>query len=374
MMRDRLSNFDLSTTGWVVAAAIAVAAPVVADERQLFLLMSVFVLAVFATSFNVLLGYTGLVSFAHASYYGVGAYTVALFALHLGLPPLVGFLLAPLVTAVVAWVTGLVALRATRLYFALLTLALGQLLFLITFQWRSLTRGDDGIHGIVLPPALEPTVNRYWFTLVAAALALAILAVMMRSPFGQTLRAIRENRERTGFLGIKVKRYELAAFTLGGTFAGYAGAMYAIYNRQAFPDLMHWTTSAEPIFVTLIGGLSSFAGPTVGAVVFGLLEDWITRNVAYWQAVLGLVVLAIILFLPGGLVEGVHRIRARFGGGVSGPPGSSGQASPAGASDPSQSPAPGGDGGDRDGVGAGAVARDPSAGTTNAGSTNTGGG
>lgn len=304
--------------GWGLAALVAMAAPFMANERQLFLLMSVMVLAVFATSYNVLLGYTGLVSFAHASYYGVGSYTVALLALHAGMSPILGFILAPLVTAVVAWVTGLIALRATRLYFALLTLALGQLMFLISFQWRSVTRGDDGIHGIVLPPALSPTVNRYWFTLAMTALALAVLAMVMRSPFGQTLRAIRDNRDRTGFLGIKVKRYELAAFTLGGTFAGYAGAMYTIYNRQAFPDLLHWTTSAEPIFVTLIGGLSNFAGPTVGAVVFGLLQDWITRNVAYWQAVLGFVVLMIILFLPGGLTEGFQRILDRFGSGRDG--------------------------------------------------------
>jgi branched-chain amino acid transport system permease protein len=226
------------------------------------------------------------------------------------LPPTLGFALAPFVTAVVAYVTGLVALRATRLYFALLTLALGQLLFLAAFQWRSVTRGDDGIHGIVLPPALNPTVARYYFVLVATAVALAVLAVVLRSPFGQTLRAIRENRERTGFLGVKVKRYELASFTIGGAFAGYAGGLFALFERSAFPELLHWTTSAQPIFVTLIGGLSSFAGPTVGAVVFGLLQDYITRNIEYWQAVLGVVVLLIILFLPGGLVEGSKRIFA----------------------------------------------------------------
>jgi branched-chain amino acid transport system permease protein len=298
----------LPTIAWGLATVVALLAPLVANERQIFLLMSVLVLAVFATSFNVLLGYTGLVSFAHAAYYGVGAYTVALLALHFGWSPLLGFVLAPVVTAIVAYLTGLVALRATRLYFALLTLALGQLVFLAAFQWRSVTRGDDGIHGIVLPPALEPTTARYYFIVAAAALALAILAVVLRSPFGQTLRAIRENRERTGFLGVKVKRYELAAFTLGGAFAGYAGGMFAIYNRQAFPLLMHWTTSAEPIFVTLIGGLSSFAGPAVGAVVYGVLRDVITRNIEYWQAVLGVVVLLIILFLPGGIVEGTKRV------------------------------------------------------------------
>jgi branched-chain amino acid transport system permease protein len=313
--------------GWSLVGLIALAAPLLASERQLFLLMSVMVLAVFATSFNVLLGYTGLVSFAHASYYGVGAYTVALLALHLGMPPLIGFVLAPFVTGLVAYVTGVVALRATRLYFALLTLALGQLLFLAAFQWRSVTRGDDGIHGVVLPPALASTLSRYYFVLVAAGVALMVLAVVLRSPFGQTLRAIRENRERTGFLGVKVKRYELAAFTLGGSFAGYAGALFVISERSAFPELLHWTTSAQPIFVTLIGGLSSFAGPAVGAVVFGLLQDYITRNIEYWQAVLGIVLLLIILFLPGGLVEGSKRLYALVtgrGGGTADVPGASG--------------------------------------------------
>ncbi|MGH3440549.1 MAG: branched-chain amino acid ABC transporter permease [Nitriliruptorales bacterium] len=293
---------------WTLALLAALLAPVVANERQLFVLMSVLVLAVFATSFNILLGYTGLVSFAHAAYYGAGTYVVALLALHYEASPILGLLLAPFAVAVIACLTGLVALRATRLYFALLTLGLGQLVFLVAFQWRSVTKGDDGIHGIVLPPALDPTTNRYYFVLLLAAVALVAMAAILRSPFGATLRAIRENRERTGFLGIKVKRYELASFTLGGAFAGWAGAMYAIFDRQAFPELLHWTTSAEPIFVTLIGGLQSFAGPTVGAVVFGLLRDYITRNIEYWQAVLGLVILLIILFLPGGIVEGVQRL------------------------------------------------------------------
>jgi branched-chain amino acid transport system permease protein len=306
--------------GWAVAAALAAAAPLVAIEREMFLLMSILVLAVFATSFNILLGYTGLVSFAHAAYYGIGAYTVALLATHLGWPTLAGVALAPLVAAAAALVSGLVALRAARLYFALLTLGLGQLAFLLTFQWRSVTRGDDGISGLDLPGFLIPTTTRYYFLLGMAALALAVMGRVVRSPFGATLRAIRENPVRTGFLGIKVKRYQLAAFTLGGAFAGYAGGMYVIFDRQAFPLLLHWTTSAEPILVTLIGGLSSFAGPTAGAVTFGLLRDWITRNIAYWQLVLGVVLLVIVLFLPGGLVEGARRLAGFVARGLGRPP------------------------------------------------------
>lgn len=316
-----MNEQTMSRIAWTGTAIIAALAPVVLTERQLFLAMSIAVLAVFATSFNVLMGYTGLVSFAHAAYYGVGAYTVAVLGFHFEVSPLVGLVLAPLVAGVVALATGVVALRATRLYFALLTLALGQVVYLIAFQWRVVTRGDDGIHGVVLPPLLEPTVNRYYFVLVMGALAIAVMAFVLRSPFGATLRAIRENRERAGFLGVAVKRYELAAFVIGGVFAGWAGALYTIYDRSAFPGLTHWTTSGEPIFVSLIGGLSRFAGPTVGAVVYGLLRDWVTRNIEYWQAVLGVVLLAIILFQPGGVVEGIRKLLGmRSGGsGASGP-------------------------------------------------------
>ncbi|MGH9246759.1 MAG: branched-chain amino acid ABC transporter permease [Acidimicrobiales bacterium] len=299
--------------GWAVVGLLALAAPLVAIEREEFLLMTALVLAVFATSFNIVLGYTGLVTFAHAAYYGVGAYTVALLWAHLGWPVLAGAVVAPVAAAAAALVTGLVALRAVRLYFALLTLGLGQLVFLLAFQWRSVTRGDDGISGIDLPAILLPTTNRYLFLVGMAAVALAAMARIVRSPFGATLRAIRENPQRAGFLGVNVKRYQLASFTLGGFFAGYAGAMYAIFDRQAFPLLLHWTTSAEPIVVTLIGGLTSFAGPTVGAFVFVFLRDVITRGFSYWQAVLGVVLLLIILFMPGGLVEGVKRIAALVG-------------------------------------------------------------
>lgn len=297
---------------WVVGLAAAAVVPFVGGVHAVYVAMSILVLTVFATSYNILLGYAGLVSFAHAAFYGLGAYTVALLWLHFGLSPLIGLVLAPVVAGIGAYIMGFVALRATRLYFALLTLALGQLIYLVIFQWRSVTHGDDGIHGMELPAFLDPVVTRYYFVLAATVVALAAMYVAMHSPFGATLRAIRENRERVGFLGVKVKRYELAAFTLGGVFAGWAGATYAIYDRQVFPLLSFWTTSADPIFVTLIGGVNSFAGPTVGAIVYGLLHDEITRRFAYWGFVLGVVLLAIIIFMPGGIVEGVRKLLAGF--------------------------------------------------------------
>lgn len=306
--------------GWMIAGLLAAVAPLVLNERQEFVAMSILILVVFATSYNVLLGYTGMVSFAHAAYFGVGTYAVTLTWLHLGWSPLGGFALAPVAGAVVGYLTGLVALRATRLYFSLLTLAIGQLLYLIAFQWRSLTKGDDGIFGMELPAFVAPATNRYYLLLALTVVALAVLAVAMHSPFGATLRAIRENRDRAGFLGIKVKRYELAAFTLGTAFAAWAGGMYAFYDRGSYPLLLDWTASADPIFTTLIGGLNSFAGPAVGAVILALLRDFLSRNFLYFNAFLGVILLLIILFLPGGIVEGVQRLRARLRRGGDPPP------------------------------------------------------
>lgn len=298
--------------GWSLVALLALVAPLIANERQLFVLMNILTLAVFATSYNVLLGYTGLVSFAHAAFYGVGAYAMTLLWYHYGISTLVGFVIAPLAAAVAAFFLGLIALRATRLYFALLTLALGQLLYLVAFQWRDVTRGDDGIHGVEVQEFLDPTVNKYYFIVAMAAVALTLMGIALHAPFGATLRAIRENRDRAGFLGIRVRRYELAAFTMGGGFAGFAGGMFVIFNQDAFPLLLHWTHSGEPIYVTLIGGLNSFAGPFVGAVIFEVLGDWASRNFQHWAAVLGAVLLFIILFLPGGAVEAWHRIVDRW--------------------------------------------------------------
>jgi branched-chain amino acid transport system permease protein len=298
---------------WALALLAALVAPVLADERETFLLMSILVLAVFATSYNVLLGYTGMVSFAHAAYYGVGAYTVALLWFHQDVPVLVGLALCPLAAGLFALVTGLIAMRAVRLYFALLTLALGQIVYLVAFQWRSVTKGDDGIHGIAVPSFLEGTNARYYFLLAVAAVAIVLMSIAMAAPFGAALRAIRENPERASFLGLDVKRYQLAAYTVAGTFAGLAGGMFAIVDRSAYPSLLHWTTGAEPIYVTLIGGLNVFAGPAVGAVIYAFLEDATTRRFEYWGTVLGFVLLAIILFMPGGVAEAMQRLGRRLG-------------------------------------------------------------
>jgi ABC-type branched-subunit amino acid transport system ATPase component/ABC-type branched-subunit amino acid transport system permease subunit len=316
---------------WLGAAiflAVAVALPPLAGLQEqinpdsnsrftIFLATGMLVLALWAISYNLMLGYAGLVSFAHAAYYGIGAYTVAIFYTKTnGASLLIGLALAPLVTVVFGFVTGLVALRAVRLYFSLLTLAISQLLFAIATQWYDVTGGDNGLHGLTVPDALSDYTTMYYFVAAIVLACLALMFMLVRSPFGAALAAIRENRERAASVGINVKAYELAVFTVAALFAGVAGGLYAFYQQQAYPGMLFWTSNADPVIVALLGGIQSFLGPAVGAVLLTLLRNFISKSYSqYVDIVLGGIVLALVLLAPGGLVslpELFVKLRNRF--------------------------------------------------------------
>lgn len=278
---------------------------------------SALVLALWSVSYNLMLGYTGMVSFAHAAYYGIGAYTVALLYERLHWSVLPGLALAPLVAGLAGLITGYISLRAVRLYFALLTLAISQVCFVIAFEWYSFTGGDNGIHGIEPPEFLNNPTVQYYFVAAVVAVCLLIMFVLVRSPFGAALLTIRENRLRAAAVGLNVKRYELAVFTISAAFAGVAGALFAIYDLQAYPQLMYWTESAQPVVVTLLGGMGSFLGPALGAAVYTWLANTVGRNFpAQFDIVLGAIVLGVVLVAPGGLgsvVDGIRRLIAGRG-------------------------------------------------------------
>jgi ABC-type branched-subunit amino acid transport system ATPase component/ABC-type branched-subunit amino acid transport system permease subunit len=275
---------------------------------------SALVLALWAISYNLMLGYTGMVSFAHAAYYGIGAYTVALLYQDLHWSVLPGLLLSPLVAGALGLVTGFISLRAVRLYFSLLTLAISQVCYVIAFEWYSFTGGDNGIHGISLPDFLSNPTVLYYFIAAVVAACLLVMFGLVRSPFGAALLAIRENRLRAASVGLNVKRYELVVYTISSAFAGVAGALFAIYDNQAFPDLMKWTESAHPIVVTLLGGSGTFLGPALGAAVYTGLANSVGKNLpAQFDIVLGAIVLGIVLLAPGGLgsaLDGIRRLAA----------------------------------------------------------------
>ena len=319
----RAPRVRAATAAWIVVLVLAAAAPFFLTQIELFTAARIIILGLWATSLNLLLGQTGLVSFAHAAYFGVGAYTSALLWLHLDVSPLLGIPLSIPVAAAVAFITGAFALRAVRLYFSLLTLALSQLIFVIVFQWYSFTRGDNGIHGIDTPDFLSSVVNGYWFVLGIAVVGMVGMRLIAISPFGAALLAIRENRQRASFIGINVKAYELAVFTIGGAFAGLAGSLFAVFNQEAYPNLLFWTANATPIFVILIGGMFRFGGPLMGAAVFVLLEETVTEQTQYSNLVIGAILLVIVLVAPGGIGGIADAITARWRrrrGGTSQPP------------------------------------------------------
>jgi ABC-type branched-subunit amino acid transport system ATPase component/ABC-type branched-subunit amino acid transport system permease subunit len=289
--------------------------PDASSRFQIFLGTSALVLALWAISYNLMLGYTGMVSFAHAAYYGVGAYTVALIFKRYHLPILLGLAAAPFAAAAVGVITGLVAQRAVRLYFSLLTLAISQLLFSIVFSWYDFTGGDNGI-SITLPDQLSDYTTLYYFTAAVVGVCLLLMFILVRSPFGAALLSIRENRQRAAAIGLNVKAYELAVYTIAALFAGVAGGLFVMYQQQAYPEMLYWTANAQPVVVALLGGTTTFLGPAIGAFVYVVLDNAISKQFPYqFDIILGAIVLGVVLAVPGGFSDAPSvflRLRERF--------------------------------------------------------------
>ena len=270
-------------------------------------------LALFAVATNLLLGYGGLVSFGQAVFYGIGAYTVMLGWQHWDWSFWTGFVVAPLLAAAVAAAIGLVALRTRQLYFALLTLAFTQLAYTLAQQQYGFTGGDNGVFGDVLPAWLADERQGYMFTLGVVAVCCFILWRIVTSPFGLTLRAIRENRDRMEALGVNVFLHELVAFVISGFFCAIAGVLFVVHTQSAYPQLFEWTKSGEPILMAVIGGMYSFLGPVIGAFVYTLGQQELVQRTEYWRFVLGAILLLIVLVRPDGLAglvsAGWRRVR-----------------------------------------------------------------
>lgn len=295
----------------VLAAVLAglVALPWVAPYFYIFLGTEVLILGLFAASFNLVFGYSGMLSFGHAAFYGIGAYATALILLHLEWPFLACLVVAMGAGALLALVIGFLSVRLDEVYFAMLTLAFGMMVFAVAHQWRSVTNGSDGIAGFVLgdfAPGIDwslgdPAVY-YHVVLGVVVVAAAVLYLICRSSFGLILRAIRQNPERVSFCGLDVRRYRLAAFTVAGAFAGLSGALMAPFLRVASPEMLHWSMSAEPVLMSILGGTGYFLGPFFGAAVFVLLESWITGFTDAWMLVLGVMLALMVMFFRRGVL------------------------------------------------------------------------
>jgi len=279
--------------------------PFIVPEFWLFLLCEVFVLALAATGLSLLAGYTGLVSFGHAAYYGIGAYACAIFLTHSGVPAWLGILISPFVALLAAAVIGFFSVRLTEIYFAFLTMAFAQMFWVIAQKWGHFTGGYNGIVGIVRPGMIRSTDHLYWFCLIVVAVCLLLLVVIVRSPFGLLLRSLRDSPERVRFLGVYLHRHRLVCFMISGFFTGVAGTLGTLIAGSVFPDSLYIWKSAEMLISILIGGMYVFPGPAVGAIVVVVVNHVIGTFTEYWAFWFGLIFVLIVMFLPRGIVGSV---------------------------------------------------------------------
>ena len=275
--------------------------PLMMPAAPLLNVQSAIGLALFACATNLLIGYGGLVSFGQGAFYGIGAYVVALAWLHLDASFWVSLVCAPIVGGVVALAVGLLALRTRRLYFALLTLAVSQLFYVVVQQQEKFTGGANGVFGPIVPSFLLDPANGYWFTLAVVVVGLLALWQVTRSPFGMTLRAIRENRERAEALGVNVFLHQLLAFVISGAFCALAGVLFVVYDQSANPNLFNWTESGYPIFMAVLGGQFTFLGPALGALIYEQARDVLLASFTDSQLVFGVVLLVVVLVAPDGV-------------------------------------------------------------------------
>jgi branched-chain amino acid transport system permease protein len=314
----------------IVAAVVVVALalmPRIVDLYQTELLIYGMTFAIAALGFNLLLGYTGLLSFGHSAYFGTGAYTVAFIVRDLSVHSMELCILGGVLsTLVISALFGYVCVRHTRIFFSILALALSQVLWSLAFKFFWVTGGTDGIRvprsQIKLLGGLVDftgsgsyqkfVYSYYYYVLVLFVVVVAVMWVIVHSPFGKALQAIRDNETRAGFVGIPVRRYRWIAFVISGCFTGLAGALWVPLNGLTTPDILYWPFSGEIVFMTVLGGFRTFTGPIVGAFAFNYLKVYAVAGSAYWQLVLGGVLVALVMLLPTGIVGTIDRLIAKL--------------------------------------------------------------
>jgi branched-chain amino acid transport system permease protein len=283
--------------------------PVFSGGYALVLLTDVLVFALFAVSLHFLLGAGGMVSFGHAAYFGLGAYGAALLVLRAGLPMELALILGPLAAAAGAALFGWFCVRLSGIYLAMLTLAFAQIVWSIAFQWDGVTGGSNGLVGLWPASWLGSRGAYYGATLMLCALGIAALWRIVASPFGHALRSTRDSPLRAEAIGINVRAQQWTAFIVAGSFAGLAGSLYAFSKGSISPETLSVPRSVDGLVMVLLGGVQSLAGPVWGAALFTWLEDSVSREIAYWRAAIGAVILLLVLAFPQGIAGLFKRLR-----------------------------------------------------------------
>jgi branched-chain amino acid transport system permease protein len=276
----------------------------------------VLVLALAAMSLNFLLGFTGVLSFGHAAYFGLGVYGAGLTIKYLVPSTLAGMAIGVLAGAVAAATIGTLIVRLRGIYFAMVTIAFGQVFYFIAFRWNSVTGGDDGLSGWQRLP-IDLGITRldiagsdkafYYLVLVCFAIAVGIMAALLNSPFGRTLLAIRENERRARFLGIPVDLHIWLSWLISCVFVSLAGTLYALLNNFADPHDLRWDQSGDFVIMAVLGGMRAFWGPLIGAAIFIVLQDYVSSQTANWMSFIGLFFVLVVLFFPRGVLGILQR-------------------------------------------------------------------
>jgi branched-chain amino acid transport system permease protein len=228
--------------------------PLFLKRFYVYLLGLILINGLFAVSLNLVLGFGGIYQFHHAVFYGAGAYGAAIMIAKLGYSPWLGFIVGPLLAAILSLVMGAICIRLSKLYFGMLQISLGSLVWVVVYRWYTFTGGDDGIHGVPMPHLIATPKGSYYFTLLVTSACLFVMYLIIKSPFGSTLQGIRDNPVRSEAVGVNVKLQQLVALVIAGFFAGIAGVLFVVVDTSAFPDMLFWTLSLEVLIMCLLGG------------------------------------------------------------------------------------------------------------------------
>lgn len=291
----RLFNVPtLITVAVMIVLLPIIQRPVVASE--------VMTLAIAALALNLLLGYTGLLSFGHAMFFGIGAYCTGILATKYDFSAFTAIPIAVVVTAAISWLIGLVCVRRSGLYFIMITLAFNQMFYFIAYSWTTMTGGEDGLPGLRRPALIADQWSFYIFTVIIFLITITLMKRFVDSPTGRILQAIRDNPARAAATGYDVERYKLIAFVMSGLFTGLAGAIFAFVFEIVPIDKIHLLFSGDILFMTLIGGSASFIGPLIGAAFYTWLQETVSLYWDRWPMVLGIVFALVVLFFRTGIV------------------------------------------------------------------------
>lgn len=276
--------------------------PMVLHRFYLYLLTLILITGLLATSLNMVLGFGGMYQFNHAVFYGISAYTVAIILTRTQLPAWIAFVSGPIVASIFGLIIGAICVRLSKLYFGMLQISLGSLVWAVVFRWYSFTGGDDGIHGCPIPKMIYSPIRSYYFVMLIVGISLFIMYLIVNSPFGRIFQGIRDNPERCEAIGIHVKQHQLIGQTIAAFFGGVAGMLFVCLEACVFPDLLFWTLSLEILIMCLLGGWHTFLGPMLGAAVMLSLRSIVGIYTEYWTIILGIVLMLLILFLPDGIL------------------------------------------------------------------------